>query len=646
MSKKINEEYEVPLYLFYQGKNSQAYKFFGVHRINIDKKDYYCFRVWAPNAKSVSVVGDFNEWNRELNPMSNIDGAVWECFVEDITNLSLYKYSIETSEGTMIFKADPYANYSELRPQTASKIYESNYVWQDSEWIQSNKERNVYKSPINVYEVHLDSWKKTDKALTYVSFARSIIPYMRKLSYTHIELMPLSEYPFDGSWGYQVTGYYAPTSRFGTPDDFRKMVDLFHKAGIGVILDWVPAHFPKDAYGLYEFDGSCCYEYTDPMKREHQSWGTRVFDYGRGEVRSFLISNACYWVDEFHLDGLRVDAVASMLYLDYDRRDGEWSPNINGGKENLEAVQFLQDMNTAVFKMKPEVLMIAEESTSWPLVTKPIDMGGLGFNFKWNMGWMNDMLSYISLDPIYRAFNHNKLTFSFFYCFSENYTLPISHDEVVHGKCSMINKMSGETNEQKFAAYRAFLAYMMAHPGKKLLFMGQEFAQYNEWNYKTQLDWNLLDLPDNANLYKFSQKLNKFYIANSQLWENDDSWNGFSWISNDDYQQSVIAFRRMNDQNEELIVVCNFVPVERNDYRIGVPLSGKYKEVFSTDSIDFGGCGLTNKTIKTEEKPMHGLDYSISLKIPPLSVMFLKYVPAPKKRATKTTTKKKDVPKN
>ena len=643
MSNNKNQN-DFPLYLFYQGKNYEAYKFFGVHSGKKGRSKIFTFRVWAPTAVSVSVVGDFNNWDRSCNPMTRIADGVWEAQISKLKQFDAYKYSIETADGRILMKADPYAAHFETRPGTASKIYESSYDWEDSEWYEEKKSRIIYKSPVNIYEVHLGSWKNygEEKFLDYITFANEIIPYLKKMSYTHVEFMPLTEYPFDGSWGYQVTGYFAPTSRYGTPDDLRKMIDMFHKAGIGVILDWVPAHFPKDEAGLYEFDGTCCYEYTDDRKKEHKSWGTRVFDYGKAEVCSFLISSANYWFDEFHVDGLRVDAVASMLYLDYDRQAGEWATNINGGNENLEAVQFLKSLNEAVFLKHPDALMIAEESTAWPLVTKPTDIGGLGFNFKWNMGWMNDMLSYMSLDPIYRAFNHDKLTFSFFYAFSENYVLPISHDEVVHGKCSMINKMPGEY-DQKFASYRAFLAYMTAHPGKKLLFMGQEFGQMKEWDYKSQLDWNLMDFESHRDLLSFSEKLNKFYVENSPLWQDDDSWSGFSWISNDDYKQSVIAFRRIDDNGDEIIAVCNFVPVERHDYRIGVPFKGRYKLVFNSDAVEFGGSGVTEKSFKSDNIGMHGFDNSISMTLAPLSVIYLKYAPV-KKRTPKTKgTPKKQV---
>lgn len=634
-TNKANEN-DFPLYLFHQGKNAEAGKFFGAHAFKRGRGSYHRFRIWAPTAKSVSVIGSFNEWDRTQNPMEKISDTVWEVVIPKLKQFDLYKYSIETKDGRILEKADPYAVHFETRPGTASKLFESSYQWEDAAWMQARKKKIPYKEPMNVYEVHLGSWKhhEDEQFPSYIGFAQEIIPYLKKMSYTHVEFMPLTEYPFDGSWGYQVTGYFAPTSRYGTPDDFCKMVDLFHQAGIGVILDWVPAHFPKDAAGLCEFDGSYCYEYADPLKMEHKAWGTRVFDYGKGEVCSFLISSACNWLEHYHVDGLRVDAVASMLYLDYDRQ--EWRPNVYGGHENLEAVDFLRHLNETVFSRNPDVLMIAEESTAWPLVTKPTDIGGLGFNFKWNMGWMNDMLSYVSLDPIYRSYNHDKLTFSFFYCFSENYILPISHDEIVYGKCSMLKKMSGNP-ENQYATYRAFLAYMMAHPGKKLLFMGQEFAQINEWNYQTQLDWNLLEESEHQKMLLFSESLNRFYLEHAPLWQDDDSWKGFSWISNDDYQQSVIAFRRIDDDGNEIMVVCNFCPVLRNDYCIGVPYVGKYELLFNTDDVVFGGSGVSEKSFRTIEEPMHGFEQHISMTLAPLSVVYLKHVPV-KKRASKKGT--------
>ncbi len=633
LPKKIEQQ----IISFHCGTNFDAAEFFGAHPVKTGKTPGYEFRVWAPNAKSISVVGDFNDWSRTSNPMKKLTDEVWSVFVPDLEKYDTYKYSVEAKNGKISMKTDPYAFHLETKPATGTKIYNiDGFKWTDEKWQDSKSKTNIYKSPVNIYEVHLNSWKRNEDGtvLSYRAFAKEIIAYVKDMGYTHIELMPLSEYPFDGSWGYQGIAYYAPTSRFGTPEDFMYMINELHKAGIGVILDWVPAHFPKDEAGLYEWDGSCCYEYSDPKKREHYSWGTRVFDYGRPEVRSFLISNALHWLGKYHIDGLRVDAVASMLYLDYDRRDGEWTPNVNGGNENLEAVEFLKKLNEAVFLRYPNALMIAEESTAWPLVTKPTDIGGLGFNFKWNMGWMNDMLHYMSLDPIYRAFNHDKVTFSFFYSFSENYILPISHDEVVHGKCSLIGKMSG-TTEQKFASAKAFLCYMMAHPGKKLLFMGQEFAQFREWDYEKQLEWFLPEKHDNHRLFKeFVRDLNKFYLKSSPLWENDDSWKGFSWISNDDYRQSVIAFRRIDDNDNELICVCNFVPVARNDYKIGVPEKGTYYEVFNSSSGKYGGDEISNGSVKTLKFPLHGFDNAISLNIPPLSVIFLKKRKSPSKAIT------------
>lgn len=606
-----------------------AYELFGSF-INGDK---VIFRVWAPNAAAVSVSGDFNGWSTDSHYMENIGYGVWETRIEGIGKYVAYKYAVHSNDGNVVLKSDPYARHYETAPANASKVYEDSYKWQDSKWIESKKNKSIYESPVNIYEVHAGSWKTFEDGnpLDYISLAESLVKYLKEMNYTHVELMPITEYPFEGSWGYQVTGYYAPTSRYGTPEDFKRFVDIMHKNNIGVILDWVPAHFPRDEHGLFRFDGTACYEYEDPRKGEHKEWGTVVFDYGKTQVKNFLISSAVFWLKEYHIDGLRVDAVASILYLDYNRRDGEWMPNIHGGHENLEAIEFLREVNSAAFEAEPNVLMIAEESTAWPMVTKPAFDGGLGFNFKWNMGWMNDMLRYMSLDPLFRKNNHDCLTFSFFYAFSENFVLPISHDEVVHGKCSMIGKMSGEY-EQKFASLRAFYAYMMAHPGKKLLFMGQEFAQFIEWDYKKQLDWLLLDYEAHKNMQNFVKELNKFYLSNSQFWEIDYSWEGFEWISNDDNAQSIISFRRKNKAGEEIITVCNFVPVGRTDYRIGVPRLGSYRRVFCTDDEKFGGNTAPRAAgFKAEAIPMHGHDFSVALDIPPMSVSYFK-MPAKRKK--------------
>lgn len=604
-----------------------AYDIFG----SFPRKDKVVFRVWAPAAQAVSVVGDFNGWNTDCDYMNNIGYGVWETEIGGIDKFAAYKYAVKGADGKVILKSDPYARHFETAPQNASKVYWDDYKWQDQEWISSKAKTNIYASPMNIYEVHAGSWKTfpDSNPLDYVTLAEELAAYLKKMNYTHVELMPLTEYPFEGSWGYQVTGYFAPTSRYGTPEDFKKFIDIMHKNKIGVILDWVPAHFPRDEHGLFRFDGTACYEYEDPRKGEHKEWGTVVFDYGKTQVQNFLISSAVFWLKEFHVDGLRVDAVASMLYLDYNRRDGEWVPNIHGGHENLEAIEFLRRVNEAAFKADSNVLMIAEESTAWPMVTKPAFDGGLGFNFKWNMGWMNDMLRYMSLDPLFRKNNHDCLTFSFFYAFSENFVLPLSHDEVVHGKCSMIGKMSGEY-EQKFDSLKAFYAYMMAHPGKKLTFMGQEFAQFIEWNYEKELDWLLLQYPAHKNMHNFVKQLNKFYLENNEFWEIDYSWEGFEWISNDDNAQSIIAFRRKNKNGDEIIAVCNFVPVAREDYRIGVPKKGSYRRVFCTDSEMFGGKTATPQSgYKAEQIPMHGYDYSVALDIPPMSVSYYR---VPKKR--------------
>lgn len=624
---KKHSENDVPLYLFHEGSNSNAYEYFGSHRKN---KNTVVFRVWAPDAKNVSVTGDFNDWSETENPMKPLknSGGVWEAEIKNIKPYDMYKYCITAADGRTLMKCDPYGFHMETRPGTATKYYEIDdcYEWHDEKWVEGRNGKNIYESPVNIYEIHAGSWKQYDDGnfYSYRALADALVPYVKKMGYTHIEFMPLTEYPFDGSWGYQVTGYFAATSRYGEPKDLMYLIDKCHENGIGVILDWVPAHFPKDANGLYEFDGGPLYEYSDPRKGEHYGWGTRVFDFGKNEVRSFLMSSASFWLKKYHLDGIRIDAVASMLYLDYDRKDGEWVPNKNGGNENLEAVEFLQKLNENIFRDFPYAMMIAEESTSWPMVTKPVFSGGLGFNFKWNMGWMNDILRYFSLDGFFRKYNHDCITFSMFYAFSENFVLPISHDEVVHGKKSLIDKMPGSYDE-KFAGVRAFLGYMMAHPGKKLMFMGQEFGQFIEWNYEKGLDWLLLDYPKHRALQNYFKKINEFYKANPAFWQIDYSWEGFSWISSDDKDNSVIAFRRIDEKGKEIIVVCNFTNVERCDYRIGIPKKGAYKIVFNSDDVEFGGEGKGNKgKLKTESINMHGFEQSISLDLPPMSAIYIK----------------------
>ena len=635
---KIKEEYQLPVYLFHNGTNYKAYKFFGNHKINRDK---FAFRVWAPNATAVSVVGDFNSWDKDANKCKLVAPGIWEAIVKGVNIYDCYKYAVTSPTGVVHLKADPYAVHQETRPGTGSKVYElHNYSWGDEAWQKKKENQNILAQPINIYEVHFGSWKRHDDGnfLTYREMAEQLVPYVKDMGYTHIEMLPIMEYPYDGSWGYQVTGYFAATSRYGLPEDLMYFVDCCHKAGIGVILDWVPAHFPKDAFGLYEFDGTCCYEYSDMKKGEHKEWGTRVFDYAKNEVKSFLISSAEYWIDEFHFDGIRVDAVASMLYLDYCRKDGEWTPNKNGGRENLEAVEFFKQLNSTILSNHPGSMMIAEESTAWPMITMPPDQGGLGFNFKWNMGWMNDMLRYTSMDPLFRKGNHSCITFSFFYAFSENFILPISHDEVVHGKASLLNKMPGEY-DMKFDGMRLFLAYMMAHPGKKLLFMGSEFGQFIEWNYKQGLDWLLLDYDKHRQLQGFTRELNNFYNEHSELWEIDYSWEGFQWISSEDNCNSVIAFRRINSKGEEIIAVFNWTPNNFSSYKIGVPEKGTYKVLLDTSLAKYGGDkSRKDNAYKTKAQPIHGYEQNIDLKLHGLSALFLQKVKAPAKSVKKAKT--------
>lgn len=618
---------ELPIYLFHQGTNFYSYKLLGSHIA--DDNSGTVFRVWAPRAKSVHVVGNFNNWQKnsqhEMKKITNSE--IWELFIPGVKIGDLYKYLITTKENKEIYKSDPYAFSSQTKMETASIVHDiNNYTFNDTNWQNYKNSLNLYESPINIYELNLSSWKKKEDGTlyTYREIAPEIITHVKEHSFTHIELMPVMEHPFDGSWGYQVTGYYAPTKRLGEPEDLKYLIDLCHQNGIGVILDWVPAHFPKDEHGLYMYDGSCLYEYEDTWIRENKGWGTHKFDYGKMEIQSFLISNAIYWIEEYHVDGLRVDAVSSMLYLNYDKKEGEWTPNIYGGNENLEAIHFLKKLNEAVFKLHPNTMMIAEESTAWPMVTKPVYLGGLGFNFKWNMGWMNDILEYMEADPLYRKYKHKNITFSLHYAFSENFILPLSHDEVVHGKKSILNKMPGNY-EEKFANMRALLGFMTSHPGKKLNFMGYEVGQFTEWDYNKEIEWFMKNYEYHEKMSIYIKVLNEFYLDHNELWEIDYSWDGFKWISNDDYEQNIIAFKRINKKKDEIVVVVNFSSVERNNYLIGAE-EGIYIEIFNTNALEFGGTGTGNHhNIISSKGTMHGYNSHISLTVPPLSAIFLKY---------------------
>ncbi len=583
------------------------------------------FRVWAPKSDAVSVVGYFNFWNEQDLPMQKISDGVWEAFSVYAQPGGAYKYCVTGQNGRKVYKTDPYGTRCKALPDTSSVLEPpDSFLWHDGAYRARRKKQNALNRPLNIYEVHAGSWKRhaDGSAYSWDDLTAELIPYVKDMGYTHIELLPIMEYPYDPSWGYQVTCYYAPTHRYGTPEQLMRFVDECHRQNLGVILDWVPAHFPKDENGLYEFDGACCYELSDPMMNEHPDWTTRIFDYGKPEVRSFLVSNACYWLERFHVDGIRVDAVASMLYLDYNRQ--VYKPNRFGGKENLEAIEFLRELNNAAFRVNPAVMMIAEESTAFPLVTKPDYVGGLGFLFKWNMGWMNDMLRYMSLDPLYRKGDHNALTFSMTYAFSENFVLPLSHDEVVHGKCSLIGKMPGNYDD-KFANLRVFYAYQMAHPGKKLNFMGNELAQFIEWNYTQGLDWVLLDYDRHRQMQAFVRELNHFYLEHPQLWENDSDWDGFQWIDCDDRDRSIVTFRRISRSGKELVVICNFCPVVRERYRVGLPKAGWYVPVLNTDEARFGGYGFMARPQKAEKEPYQKLPYSAEFYLPPMSVTYYRF---------------------
>lgn len=607
-----NRSGELAPYFFCQGTNFRSYEWLGCHSEKTDDGFEYTFRVWAPKAEKVFVAGDFNSWDESLPMEKDAESGVWTATLISAKNLdgNRYKYKVVSKTRTAM-KADPYATYSETLAKTASIIHTVKAKWSDSKWLSARGKafegKHFYSAPMNIYEMHLGSWKTRDGKsnvdgehyLNYREIADELVPYALDMGYTHVELMPITEHPFDGSWGYQVGGYYAPTSRFGTPEDFIYFVNKLHKAGIGVILDWVPAHFPKDEHGLFEFDGYPLYEYQGKDRMEHKSWGTRCFDVGRPEVQSFLISNALFWMRNYHIDGLRIDAVASMLYLDYDRAPGEWIPNIDGGNHNYEAMAFFKKLNTAVFAEFPYALMIAEESTAWPMVTKPVSDGGLGFNFKWNMGWANDMFEYISTDPFFRKYVHNKLTFPLMYAFSENYILPVSHDEVVHGKKSLLDKMFG-SYEDKFACMRAFLMYMMTLPGKKLMFMGCEYAPFREWDYENQLEWFMLDYPRHSQMKDYVRALNHFYLEHSPLWEIDDGWDGFEWIDPDRCEDNTLSYIRKSADGEELIILLNFAPCRRDGYKLRVKSKGSYIALINSDDAGYGGGGSKLGTMKSK----------------------------------------------
>lgn len=615
-------------YLFAQGTHERAYEKLGAHLIEIDGVPGTHFAVWAPNAQAVHLIGDFNDWQGQAAPMQRGVTGIWTRFEPQVSAGACYKYRIRSKDGLLLDKADPYAFAAEVPPKTASIVADiDRYTWGDAEWMAKRKQRQALDAPLSIYEMHLGSWMRGEdnRELSYTDLVEKLIPYIKDMGYTHIELLPIAEHPFDGSWGYQVTGYYAPTSRYGHPQEFQAFVDACHQTDIGLILDWVPAHYPKDGHGLGYFDGTHLYEHADPRQGEHKDWETYIFNYGRREVQSFLLSNAVFWLEKYHLDGLRVDAVASMLYLDYSREMGEWVPNIHGGRENLEAIYLLKKFNEVVHGLYPDILTFAEESTAWPQVSRPVYLGGLGFDMKWNMGWMHDTLEYMSKDPIHRSYHHNQLTFSLLYAFNENFILPLSHDEVVHLKGAMIDKMPGDL-WQKFANLRTYYAFQYGHPGKKLLFMGGEFGQWREWNFATSLDWHILADEAHQGLSNLVRDLNWLYRTESALHEVDFEKEGFDWIDCNDIGQSVVIFMRHNKMNDEhLIFVANFTPIPREAYRIGLPEAGPYQEYFNTDLKKYWGSGITNgHHLHSDTIPWHGLPFSLSLTLPPLSVLILK----------------------
>jgi 1,4-alpha-glucan branching enzyme len=621
---------EVDLHLFAEGNHLQIYEKFGAHLRTIGGVEGVYFAVWAPNALRVSVVGDFNGWDGRVNPMRKLLGSgVWELFLPDVKEGTHYKFEIKTFTGAILLKSDPFAFFNQWGKETSSLVFNlSRYQWADAEWMEARRKKEWPKSAISIYEVHLGSWRRRadegDRSLSYLELSETLLPYVVEMGYTHIELMPIAEHPFEGSWGYQVTNYYAPTSRFGNPDELRHFIDKCHQAGIGVIMDWVPAHFPKDAHALAEFDGTDLYEHMDPRQGEHQDWGTLIFNFGRNEVRNFLIGNALFWLDKYHIDGLRVDAVASMLYLDYSREPGQWVPNVYGGRENLDAVYFLKRFNEVCYEKFPGIMTIAEESTAWPGVSRPTYLGGLGFGFKWNMGWMHDFLQYMKLDPIYRRFHHGNITFSLLYAFQEHFVLVLSHDEVVHGKYSLLNKMPGD-EWQKFANLRMFYAWMYGHPGKKLLFMGGEFGQWREWNHDRELDWDLVQLPKHDGLRRLVQHLNFLYKNEPALWDQDDSYDGFEWIDFHDADNSVVSFMRKSRAGNIIAFVVNATPLVRYNYRLGVPHSGFYREVINTDAETYGGSNVGNLGgAQSENTPWMAREHSIMIQLPPLATVAFK----------------------